>query len=125
MANPNWVRQGASPNPEGRRRMKHSARTIKGMVERFVKRNITTNKLQGLYDILTAKEKLQFLTEVLPYCVPKQATMQMDLSIERLPDSDLDLLYNRVMDGLMINLVPDQLVLPDKIKTELENEPAE
>jgi hypothetical protein len=72
MSNPMWVAGGKSPNPEGSRlRKKHSARTVKGMVERFVKKNITPNKLQKMYDKLTANQQLEMLLQLVPYVIAK------------------------------------------------------
>ncbi len=62
MANPLWKVGMESANATGR--PKHSVRTVKGMVERFVKRNITPNKLQKMFDALSEKDKLNMLTEL-------------------------------------------------------------
>jgi len=96
MGNPNWQKGGISPNPEGRRKTKYSSRTIKGKIENFLKRNVTVNRLQKMYDGLSEKEKFQFVLELLPYCMPKQQAIQF----EKLNDDDLDRLYNSVMAGL-------------------------
>lgn len=72
--NPMWIAGGKSPNPEGSRvRNKHSARTTKGMVQRFINRNITPRKLQSLYDGLTSLQKVDLLSQLLPYVLPKQS----------------------------------------------------
>ena len=94
--NGTWVKGMTSPNPEGRRKMKHSARTVKGMVERFIHKNVTPNKLQKMFDALPERDRLQMLLELLPYCASKQPAM----NFERLTDQDLDRLYNQVMSGL-------------------------
>lgn len=93
--NPKWVKGGASPNPSGRN-MRHSVKTTRGLVERFLKRNLSTIKVQSLYDKLEAKDKLNFLCELLPYILAKpQAGADMDLN--RLNDTQLDELYNKVI----------------------------
>ena len=102
MANPNWKKGSASPNPAGRKKMKASARSVKGMVERFIKRNITPNKLQVLYNGLAAKDKLSFLTELLPYCAAKQSALSIDSRFADMSDSDLDKLFNRVMGSFSV-----------------------
>lgn len=99
--NPNWVK-GVSPNPEGRRAMKHSALTIKGKVERFLNKNISPNKLQKMFNALSEKERLQMILELLPYAASKQPAMSFD----RLSDNDLDTLYSRVMEGLNKPVIP-------------------
>lgn len=104
MANPNW-RPGISGNPEGPRiRNKRSIRSVKGMVERFVKRNITPHKLQKMYDSLKPKEQLDFLVELLPYAASKQPT-QIDVGLEKLSDQQLNQLHDDVMAGLMQSIV--------------------
>jgi hypothetical protein len=90
MANPLW-KIGTSGNPEGRPR--HSVRTVKGMVERFVKKNVTPNKLQKMYDTLTEQQKLNMLTELLPYVAAKVPT-------EGLSNADIDTLYDRITQSL-------------------------
>lgn len=89
MANPLWIPGGKSPNPEGRRKMKHSATTVKGMVERFVKRNMTPNKLQTLYNSLTAVQKVDLLSQLLPYILPK-------MQAESMSDAEIDLFYQKL-----------------------------
>lgn len=94
MANPLWKAGMQPQNPAGRPR--YSVTTIKGMVERFVKRNITPNKLQRMYNTLSVKDQLQLLTELLPYTLPKQAA-------ESLGAGDIDALYDKVMESLKTN----------------------
>ena len=72
---------GQSGNPTGRpklrvvgagsERMRHSSRTVKGALERFIKRNYTARKLQQLYDAMTEKQKLELYLASLPYLVIK------------------------------------------------------
>ncbi|MBL7739365.1 MAG: hypothetical protein JNK14_09100 [Chitinophagaceae bacterium] len=114
MANPNWKKGSVSPNPEGRRKMKNSARTVKGMVERFIKRNITPNKLQALYDGLPAKDKLTFLIEILPYCAPKQSALAVEGRFAELSDNDLDKLYNKVVGSFVVA----EVIEPEKTNGE-------
>ncbi len=89
MANPLWKAGNPSANPAGR--PKHSVRTVKGMVERFVKRNITPNKLQKMFDALSEKERLNMLTELLPYVASKMG------SCDSLSAADVDSLYSNLM----------------------------
>lgn len=60
---------GKSGNESGR--PKASARTVKGMVERFVKRNISPNKLSKIFEKLTEGQKADLLLQLLPYVIPK------------------------------------------------------
>ena len=84
---------GAANPYEGAGRPKHSVRTVKGMVERFIKRNITPNKLQKMFNALTEKDKLNMLLELLPYTAPKQTTTGLS-------GEDVDQLYNRLMEAI-------------------------
>jgi len=72
MSNPMWVAGGKSANPAGR--PKNSVRTVKGMVERFVRRNITPNKLQKMFGPLNEKDKIDMLLQLLPYVMAKQSS---------------------------------------------------
>ena len=83
--NPMWIAGGKSPNAEGGKR--HSVRTVAGMCERFIKRNFSPTKLQKLFDTLTATQKLELYTTLLPYCVAKKQadTISTD-EIDRLYD---------------------------------------
>ena len=99
MANPHWQKGMKSANPEGRRKQQ-SVRSVKGMLERFIKRNLSPQKLQRLYNDLSAKEKLAFLGETLPYILPKLAQGSMDITFENLSDKDLDNLYSQTMSGI-------------------------
>lgn len=85
----------SKPRP---RRLMHSGRTIRGKVERFIKRNLSPQQLQALYDVLTEKEKLQFLTELLPYILAKPSAGQ-DMDLSRLTDDQVDHLYTQVMEA--------------------------
>lgn len=87
MANPAWEKGCKSANPAGR--PKNSVRTVKGMVERFVKRNITPNRLQKMFDGLTDLQKLNMLTELLPYVAPKQTA-------EGISGEEIDKLYEKI-----------------------------
>src|SRR5690242_401445 len=103
-----WKKGDPSTNPAGRKKMKHSARTVKGMVERFIKRNITPNKLQAMYDGLEAKDKLTVLMELLPYCAAKQASVSVHNTFEALPEGTLNKLYEDVM-GSIVDVEPIQI----------------
>jgi hypothetical protein len=124
MANPNW-RKGISGNPKGRTATTRSIRTVKGMIENFVKRNITPNKLQKLYDSLTPKDRLTFLTEVLPYCAAKLSSQSMEISYENLSDKHLEMLYQKAMAGACKSLfiqnpilrLSDAVIKDDSIET--------
>lgn len=113
MANPNWQKGGLSPNPEGRRKMKSSARTVRGMVERFIKRNITPQKLQAMYDGLkTERDRFTMLTELMPYCAAKLSAVNMDLRFEKLDDDSLQKLHSSIIANVLTNIqLPDQLTL--------------
>lgn len=87
MANPLW-KAGMKPvNPLGR--PKNSVTTPAGMLERFVKRHITPNKLKVLFDKLTANQQADFLIQTMPYIMAK-----------KMPDSissnEVDELYEKL-----------------------------
>src|SRR5688572_10330811 len=71
MANQMWVAGGKSANPLGR--PKSSARSVKGMVERFVRRNISPNRLSRIFDELSASQQADLLMQMLPFVIPRQS----------------------------------------------------
>ena len=82
---------GKSGNEQGRPRS--SVRSVKGMVERFVRRNITPTKLSKIFEKLTESQKADFLLQLLPYTIAKQ-------SPEGINQEEIDRLYNMVQDAL-------------------------
>ena len=83
MANPLWIPGSESANPSGR--PKYSVRSTKGMIERFVRRNITPNKLSRIFDKLSPTEQADLLMNLIPYVVPKQSAEAINQEeIERL-----------------------------------------
>ena len=70
MANPGLIKGMVPLNPNGR--PKNSVRSIKGMLERFVRRNASPRQLQKMFDGLREQQKLEMITEILPYVLPKQ-----------------------------------------------------
>ena len=69
MANPGLVKGMIPLNPNGR--PKNSVRSIKGMLERFMRRNASPRQLQKMYDKLTENQKLEMITQILPYVLAK------------------------------------------------------
>jgi hypothetical protein len=82
---------GKSGNVNGR--PKHSVRSVKGMVERFVTRNITPTKLQRMFNGLTVHQQIDMLLQLLPYAVAKQ-------SAETLSKEEIERLYQMVEDKM-------------------------
>ncbi len=107
MANKNWVKGGASPNPDGRRRAKYSAQTAKGKLERWFKRQTTPQNLNRIMNALDPRDQAQFLIAVAPYVLPKQSSVQVETDYERLSDDQLQDLLQNTIAGLT-----QQVVLP-------------
>src|SRR5688572_7700892 len=89
MANQMWIAGGTSPNPSGRPKNINSVRTVKGMIERFVKKNITPNKMQVMYDCLKENQKLEMLMQLLPYVLAKPQA-------DTLTTHEIDELYSKL-----------------------------
>jgi hypothetical protein len=105
--NPNWVKNGSSPNPGGRPKTRHSKQQVNALLLNVVKRKYTLQQIERRLDKLSDKEYFYFFEVILPYIAVKQPTAPVQF--EKLNDSDLDQLYNRVMDSLekpTINLIP-------------------
>ena len=78
---------GQSGNPSGR--PKHSVRTVRGMVERFVKRNITPTRLTKIFNQLSAKDQAELLLQLLPYSLAK-------VSPEAISQEEIEQLYSKL-----------------------------
>jgi hypothetical protein len=104
--NPNWKKGAVSPNPEGRKKTRHSVRTPKGMIENFIKRNLSQRQLQRMFDELDSKDQFKVLTEMLPYIMPKQSSLTADINFDNLNDRDLDALYYKVTQNLTLDITP-------------------
>lgn len=97
MANPMWIVGGKSPNPGGRPKIVSSVRTIKGMVERFVKKNITPNRLQKMFNGLKESQQLEMLLQLLPYVIPR-------VQADRLTNEEIEQLYSRLEEKIKSNV---------------------
>jgi len=110
MPNPNWKKgMTQSPNPEGRRRMKHSAKTIKGSVERFLAKVYTPRKMKEIHDGLNAKGKLEMFDILAKYVLPRQA----ELSISKYDNLSTDDL-RKLRDSLIESITVADVTEPDK-----------
>lgn len=89
--NPNWKRGGNSQNPEGRKRGKSPGKIIQDRIERFMKRNASPQLIQGMYERLDDKDRLNLINAWLPYVVSKKA-VQLETEFDRLSDNQLDLI---------------------------------
>ena len=94
---------GQSGNPSGRpklhvagpgsARMRHSATTVKGSLERFIKRNYTARKLQKLFDAMTERQRLELYLAALPYLVVKP-------QVDSLSDDQINQAFEMVQSKL-------------------------
>jgi hypothetical protein len=84
-----WI-AGQSGNVSGRPKgRKYSATSLKGKLDRFLKRNMTMQAMQDMYNALTASDKSKFLAAILQYTLPKQST-------EGLSNEEIDSLYDQI-----------------------------
>ncbi len=81
MANPQWHTGMKAVNPNGRPKNINSVLTTRGLVERFVKRNITPNKLTKMFNSFSEEKKLSFLLELLPYVMAKKSPDSLDETV--------------------------------------------
>ena len=68
-----WAVGMESANPKGRPGNRQSSRTVRGMVERFVKRNISPNRLAKIFNQLSPKEQADMLLQLLPFTIGRKA----------------------------------------------------
>ncbi len=87
MANPGMVKGMIPLNSSGR--PKNSVRSIKGMLERFVRRNASPRQLQKMYDKLTENQKLEMITQIFPYVIGK-------IQPDSISEADIELLYSKL-----------------------------
>lgn len=90
--NPNFYK-GMQALP-GAGRPKDSVRTPKGMLERFLLKALKPSELKKLYERLPDKDKASFITQCLPYIMPRQS------SVDGMSASDVDKIYNEIMETL-------------------------
>ena len=90
MANPLFIAGMKSPNPAGR--PKQSVRTVAGMLQAFITRNVTPQALKKLFSKLSPKEQADFLLQCFPYIMPKKQA-------EGLTAEDINAAYDRLMDA--------------------------
>ena len=84
---------GKSGNAAGRPKNRYSVNTVKGLAERFLKKQMTTRKLNELYEKLSAKDKADFLVSLAPYCTP----MMTESGISK---EEVEILYDKVQQAL-------------------------
>ncbi len=92
MANPLFKVGETNPYPNAGAPRK-SIRTAAGMLDCFIKRNISPQQLKKLFDKLTAKEQADFLLQSFPYIMAKKSN-------DVLNASDIDTLYEKVMQAI-------------------------
>ncbi len=70
-----------------------SVRTAAGMLESFIKRNISAQQLRKLFDKLTPQQQADFLLQSFPFIMAKKSN-------EALTAHDIDTAYNKLMDAI-------------------------
>lgn len=75
-------------NPK-RVKFNYSARHIRGRLERFVKRNTSSKKLQAWFNELSAKDKITCLENLYPYILSRPVAGS-DQDLHKLTDEQLD-----------------------------------
>lgn len=90
--NPNFYK-GMQALP-GAGRPKVSVRTPKGMLERFLMATLKPSELKRLYERLSDKDKANFITQCLPYVMPRQS------SVDGMSAQDVDKIYSEIMATL-------------------------
>ena len=74
-------------------RKKGSVRSVKGMLSRFVLRELSPQKLKTLFSKLTERDRAYFLIQALPYVCPRE-------SADGLSQEEVDKLYDKLNDVL-------------------------
>ena len=84
---------GESNPYQGAGRPRQSVRSVAGMLEAFIKRNVSPQQLKKLFAKHTAKEQADFLLQSFPYLMAKKAA-------EGLTAEDIDKAYQKLMEGI-------------------------
>ncbi len=92
MANPLFKIGETNPYPNAGAPRK-SVRTAAGMLESFIKRNISPQALKKLFGKLTPREQAEFLLKSFPYIMAPKSN-------EALTAHDIDNAYNKLMEAI-------------------------
>ena len=88
-----WI-AGQSGNPTGKKAgTRYSATTVKGRIERFLARNMSSKALQAMFNKLSERDQAQTLVALLPYVLPRQST-------DALSSDQVDELYQKFQEAL-------------------------
>ncbi len=92
MANPLFKVGETNPYPNAGAPRK-SIRTAAGMLDNFIRRNISPQQLKKLFDKLTSKEQADFLLQSFPYIMAKKSN-------DVLNASDINEAYDKLMEAI-------------------------
>ena len=87
-------KQGESGNPAGRKKgvPNKVARPIKEQLSDFLNEKI--QELPGIWEKLSARDKANFIKDLVPYFVAQLQTIQVGLEFSQLSDEQLDEIIN-------------------------------
>ncbi len=92
MANPLFKVGETNPYPNAGAPRK-SVRTAAGMLDSFIKRNISPQALKKLFNHLTPTQQADFLLKSFPYIMAPKSN-------EALTAHDIDLAYSKLMEAI-------------------------
>lgn len=89
--NSNLFVAGKSGNAAGR--PKGSARSVRGMLNRFLLRELSPKKLKALYDRLNDQQKIYLLTQSMPFVISRETS-------EGMSPEQIEALYSKLEDAI-------------------------
>lgn len=97
MANPNWIKNGPSPNPAGNTRYRDRFKQVQKGNSGFEKKvGIYLTKQFGRFvgdiDKLNERDRVRAYLELLAYSMPKKSAVSAD----NLSAEEVEMLYNKI-----------------------------
>jgi hypothetical protein len=91
-----WIKGMASPNPQGRGKgvRNKASEEVKAFVEDLVRTDKALLKRQ--YKGLSAKDRINFFIQLLPFVLPKMASIDQKTKFENMTDEQLDTIINEL-----------------------------
>ena len=91
-------KQGQSGNPKGRKKGAKNkiAVPIKTQLSEFLNEKI--QELPAIWSKLTARDKVQFIKDLLPFYLAKLQAISLEVELEKLTDEQLNLLCEKLFN---------------------------
>ncbi len=91
--------KGISGNPDGRPRgaVNRTSSQLREMIAGFLETNF--DRVQADFLELKPRDRVKLYCDLLQYGLPRLQAVQLETDIERLPDDQIDELYQRIIEN--------------------------